>query len=360
MKKLRQLSIISIVAFVMLTLLVNLANERFTPRLLGTDLFPLQRQRSFCVDQKIRELSSDGNDAILVKTDNAISAYSVKSGTLIWSIPIKKQVLSFPPRIAGDKGYVSDDETIFAFNLITGSLLWEAPLDGKSSWIPDASNKFVLLNSVSDHIDIYDAESGAKLWSVLGGRGFTPAFIGNDAVYIVDRGLKAMDAASGKLLWQVSNNRPTGLATYNNGVLYFIEYQSDQTFDVVAYSVKISSELWRTNFVDDSPNGLYIYDQFLFMAENSGVREINAADGKTNWIIRSSDPTNLTFVDQNLYVLEQFHREIHAVNILNGEKLASLQASFPRVFGSRSQEMVSTGSSIVFSQGCKVHVYGKK
>jgi hypothetical protein len=360
MKKLRQMSIVSIVAFTMLAFSVNIANERFTPRLLGTDPFPLQRQRSFCVDQKIRELSSDGIDTILVKTDNAISGYAAKSGALIWSIPIKKQVLSFPPRTADDKGYVSDDETIYAFSLITGSLLWEAPLDGRSSWIPDVSNKFVLLNSVSDHIDIYDAESDAKLWSVLGGRGFTPAFIGDDTVYIVDRGLKAMDAATGKLLWEVSNNRPTGLATYSNGVLYFIEYQSDQTFDIVAYSVTRRSELWRTNFVDDSPNGLYIYDQFLFMAENNGVREINAADGKTNWIIRLSDPTNLTFVDQNLYVLEQFHREIHAVNILNGDRLASLQASFPRVFGSRSQEMVSVDSSIVFSQGCKVHVYGKE
>lgn len=359
MKKTIQASLILLIFTTAFVIVRQYIYEQLTPKALGDYVFPLTEKWSLCVGDKIKEISTDGNEKILVKINKELLTYDLTSGDLIWSASLKKQVESFPSISAGESVFVSDNENLWAFDLQTGSVLWKSPLDGADILIPDASNEFVLLNSISDRIFVFDAGSGKKLWETQGARGYTQAYIYKDMIYIVDYGIKAFDAASGNLLWELDNNAtPTGLSVFRDGILYFLEFPDDETFDLVAYNTIIKRELWRQNFIYNSPNKLYVYDDILFLPENNVLYQINNKTGEINWVKEFSDPTNLSIIDGNVYVFEQFNRIIHALDIESGTELGSLQISTPRVLSTETQEMISAGSNLIFSRGCEIFVFG--
>lgn len=333
--------------------------ERLTPKSLEDHMFPLTEKLSLCVGDKIKEISTDGNEKILVKTNKELYAYDLTSGDLIWSAPLKKQVESFPAIAAGGRVFVSDDENLWTFDLKTGNILWKIPFGDTGTWIPDASNDFVLLNSISDRIFVFDAMSGKKLWETPGARGWTQAHIYNDKIYIVDYGIKAFDATTGSLLWELNNNSTTtGLSVMGNEILYFMEFPDYEGFDLVAYDTTIKKELWRRSFVDNSPKKIYVNENVLFLPQNNALYQLNANTGEINWTKEFSDPTNLSIIDGNVYIFEQFNRVIYALDIKNGAELGALQVSTPRVLSTETQEMISAGSNLIFSRGREVFVFG--
>jgi len=359
MKKLKIIAL-GLIAFAIASVIAwQYIYEQDTPRMLGNRAFPLTEKWRQCVSEQIQEISTDGHKIILVKTKKSLSAYDLVSKDLIWVIPVKEQAGYFPLIPIGGKVFVSDEEILWAFDLKTGSVLWKSSLDGTDVLIPDASEKFVLLNSISDRVFVFDAVSGQKLWETQGARGYTQSYIYNDTIYIVDYGIKAFDATSGNLLWELNNNStPTGLSVFGDGVLYYLEFPDDETFDLVAYNTIIKKELWRQNFVDNSPNRLYVYDEILFLPENNALYQINTKTGEINWVKEFSDPTNLSVIDGNVYVFEQFNRIIHALDLESGTDIGSLQISTPRVLSTETQEMISTESRLIFSRGCEVFVFG--
>jgi outer membrane protein assembly factor BamB len=337
--------------------------------MLGQSTFPLKEKWSLCIGENIRDISTNGNGKVFVKTNTSLSIYDQDTGSLAWTSSIKSQGESFPPIAVGERVFVSDSEQLWAFDLKTGRTLWKSVLDSSNpenanTWVPDASEKYVLLNSISDHVYVYDAASGNKLWETQGGRGYTQAYIDNDKVYIVDRGIKAFDALTGKLLWRLDHNRVTGVSAFGNGVIYYIEHPGNETFDLVAYRAKTRSELWRISFTDNdgpvttSPVGLYIHDNLLFMTQLGFIYRINPENGSVNWKKESSSPEDLSIIGKNIYVLNPFDGIIHALDIESGADLASLQISFYKIIGIHLSRMESTGTNLIFTRGCEVFVYG--
>jgi hypothetical protein len=94
----------------------------------------------------------------------------------------------------------------------------------------------------------------------------------------------------------------------------------------------------------------------LFVAVTVGYQR--SENGVTNWKTALSDPKDLSFIDENLYVLEQFHRTVHALDLGSGKELGSLQISLPQILGPRAHEMLSAKTNLAFSRGCEVFVYG--
>ncbi len=361
MKKIIQVLLVLLILSIASVIVRQYKYEQITPKALGDHGFPLTEKWSLCIGDKIQEISTDGNQIIIVKTNKELSAYDLVSGDLIWITPLKKQIESFPAMTAGNRVFVSDNENLWAFDLITGKILWKNPLeDNVKTWIPDASDEFVLLNSISDRVFVFDAKSGKRLWETQGARGWTQAHIYDEKVFIVDYGVKAFEATSGDLLWELNNNSTTtGLSVMKNEILYFMEFPNYEGFDLVAYNTKIKKELWRRGFVDNHPRKLYIYDDILYLPQNNALYQLNTKTGEINWNKPFSDPTNLSVIDGNIYVLEQFNRVIHALNIENGAELGSLEISTPRFLSTETQEMISAESSLVFSRGCEIFIYGK-
>ena len=116
--------------------------------------------------------------------------------------------------------------------------------------------------------------------------------------------------------------------------------------------------MWKINFPDNHPRGLYLYDKFLYLTENEALYQIDSENGETKWQKVLSAPTNLSFTGNNVYVLERFYRVVHTIDIRSGNELGSLQIAPQRILGTETQEMVSSGTSLVFSRGCEIFVYG--
>jgi outer membrane protein assembly factor BamB len=370
MKKLQKITIILVISAVIIFTAVNYIYQRITPRALGISAFPLNEKWSQCVDENIRDISTNGNGIVFVKTRGTISAYNEDTGILMWKSTINSQRESFPPIVADERVFVTDSENLWAFELGTGKVLWKAPLDSADTWVPEASDKFVLLNSISNRVDIYDTASGKRLWETEGDRGYTKAYINQDKIYIMNNGIKVFDAVTGNLLETVDNNLKTDLSTFDNGVIYYIEYHGmgvfdgDGTYDLVAYSVKARDELWRIKFTDydsasDNPDGLYIHDNFLFMTQLGYVYRINPENGAIKWKRKFSNPENLSVIGKNIYTLTPFEGIIHSVDIESGKDTGSLQISFYKIANTQSQRMVNTEANLVFARGCDVFVYGK-
>ena len=365
MKKIQKIALIFLIGIVAAFTAINYIYLQITPRTFGESTFPLNEKWSLCVDENIRDISTDGNGIVLVKTNTSLSAYNKNTGFLMWKSPIKSQRETFPPIVANKKVFVSDSENLWAFELKTGKVLWKEPIVSTDTWVPYASDKFVLLNSISDRVYTYDATSGDKLWEISGGRGYTQAYIDDDKVYIVDRGIKALDAYTGKLIWQLDNNRVTGESAFEDGIIYYIEYPGDNAYDLVAYNTEIRREVWRINFTDYGTDtlsyGLYIHDNFLFLTQLGFVYRINLENGAIIWKRKFSNPEDLSVISKNTYVLTPFEEIIHSLNIESGIDTGSLQISFYKLIitGTYSQKMTSTGTNLVFARGCEVFVYGK-
>ncbi len=371
MKKLQKIAIILVLCVVIIFIAVNYIYQRITPRTLGELAFPLNEKWSLCVDENIRDVSTNGNGIILVKTNTALSAYNENTGILIWKSRIKSQRETFPPIVANKKVFVSDSENLWAFELETGKVLWKTPLDNTNTWVPDASDNIVLLNSISDRVDVYDTSSGKKLWETEGDRGYTKAYIDQDKVYIIDNGIKAFDAVTGNPLDIVDNNLNTDLSTFGNGVIYYTEYRGvgifdgDGTYDLVAYSVKAKDELWRINSTNydsasDNPISLYAHDNFLLMTQLEFIYRINLENGAIIWKRKFSSPENLSVIDKNMYLLTPFDGLIHSLDIESGKDTGLLQISFYKIINTQSQRMVNTEENLVFIRGCEVFVYVKQ
>jgi len=358
MKSLKKILLVFIIFLILLGVILNFNNGERYSRTLRQSNFPLKREWSTCVDGEILEISTDGHRFILTKTNEKISAYDRQNGELMWSFPVNGQSESFPSVIADGQVFVSDYKYLWSIDLETGTELWQSSLSSSDTWIPYATDSYVLLNSRSEAMDVYDAKSGVKLWGVPVGRGYTKAYISSDTIYIVDRGVKAFDAFTGNVLWQLENRLVTGYSAFEKDILFYIEYPGDNTFDLVAYDTKLRTELWRTNFLDETPRGLYANGKFLFMAESKMLYQIDTGTGKIKWKKVLSVPTNLSFIGDNVYVLERFYRKIYAVNINSGNELGYLQVAPQRFVGTETQEMISLKNDLAFSKGCEVFVYG--
>lgn len=370
MKKIQKIAIILTIGVVIVVTILNYIYHRITPRTLGETAFPLSEKWRICVDENIRDISTNGNGIVLVKTNTTLSAYNENTGILMWKSFIKSQRESFPPIVSDEKVFVSDSENLWAFELDTGKILWKAILDSTDTWVPYALDKFVLLNSLSNRVDVYEATSGKKLWEADGDRGYTKAYIDQDKVYIIDNGIKVFEAISGDLQETVDNNSITDLSTFGNGVIYYTKYHGtgifdgDGTYDLIAYNVKTKDKLWKINFTENDsdykhPINLYTYDNFLFMSQLGFVYRINPENGEIKWKRKFSNPKNLSIIDDNLYILTPFDGIIRSVDIESGMETSSLQISFQKIINTQSQRMINTETNLVFTRGCEVFVYGK-
>lgn len=370
MKKLRKIAIIISIGIVAAFTAINYIYQQITPRTLGDSTFPLKEKWSLCVDEKIRDISTNETGIVFVKTDESLSAYNGDRGILMWKSPINSQRDSFPPIVADEKVFVSDSEYLWAFELKTGKALWKAPLDSADTWVPYASEKFVLLNSISNRVDVYDTASGEKLWGTEGDRGYTNAYIDQNKVYIIDNGIKVFDAVTGNPPETMENNLKTDLSTFGNGVIYYTEYHGvgifdgDGTYDLVAYSAEAKDELWRTNFADDNsdsdnPISLYFHNNYLFLTQLGYVYQINPENGAIKWKREFSNPKNLSVIGESIFVLTPFDGIIYSLDIESGKDTGSLQISFHKIINTQSHQMSNTENNLVFTRGCEVFVYGK-
>lgn len=319
--------------------------------------FPLDLTWSSCVGDDIINISTDYHKVVLVRMKNELVAFHNETGAKLWTASIGRQRDFFPAVIENEKVFATDENQLWSFDLITGEALWNTPLIETDTWIPDVSDEYVLVNSLSDQLYIYTALDGRNIWNTHAGRGFTYAFIEEEVVYVVDNGIIAYKVNDGKLLWKLDNSRATGVSAYSDSVLHFLEYPEDGTFDVVAYNTTLRKEQWRMNFSDIGPQGLYVTRKYLYLSARSDLYQLSRESGAINWMSELPNLTDLTLLDDYIYVLKGSQKTIRALRVEDGKEVGFLQVNSRSIFDTSNQGLISTNTGLVGYLGCEVFVY---
>ena len=321
--------------------------------------FPLNERWSRHLGGKISDISVSQEGILLANTIDSIVALEVKDGDILWSEQVHPPLQPFPISIENSTLYAVDNKSIRAFELETGKPLWHQPLLSSHAHILDTSEKYLIVNFLSDSISTYDAQTGSRLWNLPSRRGYVQAFIDENRIYVLGDDIKEVNAETGEILWSESLDiKDEGW--YEDGIIYFIggdPYDINQTY-VVAFDVVARKELWRTKLLTQGVNKFLLYRDNLFVLDQENIYALRKLGGGLNWKTGVASPTNPVIVDNKIWVIEGFTRLIRGLDIYSGRIVGSAYISWPRLFLSNSQDLVSYESMLLFSQDSKIFAYG--
>jgi outer membrane protein assembly factor BamB len=193
--------------------------------------------------------------------------------------------------------YVSSDDHLNAYNASTGASLWTSTTIGSRS-TPAVANGVVYFLSDDSNVYALNATTGAKLWSYYTGAFFSPPYdiaVADGVVYagggapegICGGGLLyALDANSGSRLWNYGGRIQYSPAIAN-GVVYFNACgASTSSGSVIAVNARTGDALWSYDGGTFSspvvPNGMVYFNG----SDSTGAKKlfaVNASTGKTQW-----------------------------------------------------------------------------
>jgi outer membrane protein assembly factor BamB len=321
--------------------------------------FPLQEKWSRQFEAHVTDISANGEGIVLAKTRNTIVAVSIDHGNVFWTKRLDTDLQPFPIIIEDSAVYFVDGNSLWALRLETGEQLWQQRLPTSHVRILDVSENYLTVNFLSDRISTYSASTGKLLWSLPAGRGYVQAFIDGNTIYVLGDEIQEVNAENGDVLWSERADIK-GKGLYDDGKIYFIggdPYNATEAY-IVGLGLVDHKELWRTKLVTKGVNEITIHDDMLFLLDQGNIYAINIQNGDLIWRTGVNSPTNLAVVGNNVIVMEGFSRRIRALDFESGGIVGSLYTSWPRVFLSESQSLVTYQNVLLFSQGSQVFAYG--
>jgi outer membrane protein assembly factor BamB len=322
--------------------------------------FPLQSAWSTRLNNEILSLAaSEDGSVLLARTTDSLFALRSIDGKLLWNSSLGSQVTSFPPVVRDQRVFATDRQTLWAFNLQTGKVAWRQSLPNPDTYVTDASASVVLVNAASDSVTAYDAQSGNLLWRRTAGRGYTPAFVSDEIVYAIDRGIEAFDAATGVSQWQVEYPA-TGAAVHTDGTIYFLSYGIGKELEVIAFDVASRKELWNTKQTQGGNEALALDHGMLFVMDNTSILGLSRDAGQAVWKVTLNAPRHASSLDGKLYVMEDFDGLIQALEMATGALSGSLKVSDQHYYYVPHVNLISTDQFLVNAEGNMVSAYSAK
>ena len=215
-----------------------------------------------------------------------LTAYSISTGTLLWSVRVGFIGFSSTPLVANGAVYIDSLGALTAYNAKTGAMLWITKMTrvANSQSASVFANGFVYEAWTSGFLYAYDATSGKIVWSAnMGTVPYTSPTVYNNLVYIDSAySVLAFNALTGKRVWAfTTEGYLTSTATVANGTLYI----GEQDFIIYALNATTGKKLWTT------PNGSHDYTLSLAAANGilysyeGGVAAFNLKTGKHLWTV---------------------------------------------------------------------------
>ena len=287
--------------------------------------------------ENIRCMSVSQDGIILFNTRQALTALKAETGMPLWSV---NDLADECPELAlGDAFITLSEQSLSKIETKTGRTLWQQALYNSSAKIRAVSENYVVVNYASYRIDVYDTESGLLLWTLPAERGYVDVYISGDTVYYVGDEIKAIDGKTGEIVWQqdldIGGNTllAENMLFYEGGNLF-----DDNTVDIVAFDVIKRQEIWRIQIDSGWVEELLINGDHLFLADSYYLYALDKKDGELIWQAKSSSPTNLTVVGNNLVVLEGFTRIVRAFDIQSGALRGEIYVTLPQMLRIKKEE----------------------
>lgn len=318
----------------------------------GNTQFPLKEIWSQKLDGNTRDITIiESKSLVIVRTSNKIFALDKNQGNVIWQFSSPHVSISAPAVFNGLTLFINDNQSLWAIRPEDGQVLWSQPLNSYSTWIPDASERIVLVNELGRYVRAYDTQSGSLLWSIGVTTGSKPSFIKDDLVYIVDYGVKAVDALTGKILWS-ERSVPVRSATYLDGVVYYTPGNK-----IVAFDVTSRKELWSHDLYTE-PDSVTVINNYIMTTTQLYFRAYDRLDGHLVWEMPIELPTNPSAIDNKVYVRDSYTVKIRAFDIDSGQDAGSIRIAFPW-FTIEKRDLVSSGNMLFFSRGNELFAFEK-
>lgn len=315
--------------------------------------FPLKQIWSQKLDSNIRDITIiESKSLVIARTDNKVFALDKNHGNTIWQFDAPNVLNSAPVFFNDSTVFINDNQSLWALRPEDGQVLWSQPLKSSSTWIPDASEKIVLVNEFGNYVRAYNAQSGSLLWSIGITRGRKPSYIKDDTVYIVDYGLKAIDALTGKILWEERSD-PISTAAYSDGIIYYTPGKK-----LVAFNVINREEVWHHDLYT-SPDSVTVVNNYIMTTTQLYLRVYDKLDGHLVWEFPIESPTNPSLIGNNIFVMESFAVKVRVFDLDSSKDIGSIRITFPYWFATEKRDLVSSGNMLFFSRGNELFAFRK-
>lgn len=329
--------------------------------------FPLREIWHYQAEELITTAPVALEYSILVRTQKAIYAVDVSSGSIQWKTEIPRRETIIPAR-TGNLIIAESDTELLALNARNGQIVWKQAIQTPSGiGVIAASPKRVLVSCIKSGVIAYDMETGQQKWEVIIGRGNIKVFIEGDTTYIVSYNrLQARDLLTGSLLWEMPMSS-NGRSVFADGVLYHVvlenEYNSIATFDVHS-----QVEKWKARLPDEF-YAMSLAGDMLLVGTYSGVVAMDALTGGQLWIadVEFGIYQAPLLVGKVVYVRGEENNKIYALSPKDGSILGYVQAGLPHTYSDNDYVGIAqwpdpvTGQRLlIFANGNKVYAFGEK
>jgi outer membrane protein assembly factor BamB len=239
---------------------------------------------------------ADGS-VFVAAADGSIERLSAADGHRQWAIGAGMRLTAGVGSDGGTVAVAGEKGTILAFGS-DGKLRWKAQTTSEILSAPAVGSGLVVVRSVDNRIVAFDAESGAKRWTVvrtvpaLTLRSAPGITINGQSVYVALPGgrLLALFANSGAARWELAVGEPRGatelerIADLSGAPVVIgsdvcaVSFQGRiGCFDAASGTVR-----WTKNL--SSAAGLGVDERFIFAADEHGVLSAFARDtGSSAW-----------------------------------------------------------------------------
>jgi outer membrane protein assembly factor BamB len=205
----------------------------------------LSAQAAFTVQTNWAEFGDIARHTHTNHDENVLSPTNVGDLDVDWSATTGGSFNESSPEVVNGVVYIgSEDGSLYVFNAQTGAQLWSAATGSSIGSSPAVANGVVYVGSDDDSLYAFNVQTGAKLWSAATGSSITssPA-VANGVVYVGsdDDSLYAFNAQTGAKLWSAATgNSITSSPAVANGVVYV----GSDDGSLYAFNTQTGAQLW--------------------------------------------------------------------------------------------------------------------
>ena len=264
---------------------------------------------------------------------NALNAYDLVRGTLLWKFKAEDDV-PFSPTINQNTVYVtSTDGRLYALDARTGSKKWDFRVDGFSAIAtsPLFWKNTVFFGARDSYLYAIDAKTGKQRWRFRTGNYIDSSpILHGDTLFFgdFDGNFYAINAATGKETWRFrTGDRVISSPAEYNGTVYF----GSADGNIYALDITKGSLLWNIQTQGSVETTPALFQNMLIGTNrNNTLFAIDTNRKKILWEkqIKTGPYTAVAVKDRIAYV-GTTDKQVVAFSITSGEKIWTITADSP-------------------------------
>lgn len=324
---------------------------------LSFDNFPLEKHWSTNLNENIETVSSNGSEAIFIRTRRKLFVLDARSGKVLWRHPIAWQGDPKAPIELNGTIYFADGERIWAFNELNGEIKWSKEVSIPSAYVDFVSAK-VVVAALASYIYVMDTSDGTVLWSKADCRYYgIQTFVDELYVYSACKdGITVMDLYTGKVAWVVNEPFPISKIAFQNGIMYFLSGQDTLS----AMDLRERNIVWDAKINIDGFRTIKVLEDYVSVTGSTQLCIFGKRNGLLIFCMNLAEPQNPTLIEDTLFVFNAYQNNITGIDLLSGNKIGALSIKDNRIFATQKELMLTLDKYLIFANRSRLYSFEAK